>query len=240
MPTKQFEANLWIFRIGAVAAVLGSLLGMVGNIIHPQTPTGNQEGVARAIADSGTWALIHLAIIAGLILMLVGLIAISRSIKEGLAGALAWLGGTAAIAGITVGLVLVTLDGFAAKHIADFWAIAPPENKTILLQLTVAQETTSFALVALFNILFAGVTYILLGLAAVFSRVYPRWPGWVAVIAGLGSIVVGTAQAITGESTTISQALTIIFPTVITLWTVLMGVLLYRKACVLARASHDK
>jgi len=39
------------------------------------------------------------------------------------------------------------------------------------------------ALAALFSILFAGVTFILDGLAVAWSRVYPRWLGWVVVAA---------------------------------------------------------
>jgi hypothetical protein len=46
------------------------------------------------------------------------------------------------------------------------------------------EETINFALAALFNILFAGVTFILYGLAVAWSRTYPRWLGWIVVLAG--------------------------------------------------------
>jgi hypothetical protein len=59
--------------------------------------------------------------------------------------------------------------------------------------------------------------------------VYPRWLGWVVVIAGVGSIIVGSIQAYVGESTSVTRILTIIFPTVITLWLATMGVLLLRR-----------
>jgi hypothetical protein len=228
----------WIFRIGAAAAIVGSVLAMVGNLLHPVTPSGDPEGVGRVIAEAGAWTPIHLMIVVGLICMLGGLAAISRSIKGGLAGALAQFGYVAAIAGITVGVLLVTLDGLAAKHLADAWAVAPPDEKAIALRVLLAEETMNFAMAALFNILFAGVTFILLGLGVAFSRVYPRWLGWVVVVAGLGSIVAGTIQAITGESGTVTKILTIIFPTIITLWTALMGVLLYRKVASLERGSN--
>ena len=39
-----------IFRIGAVAGIVGSLLAMVGNLLHPATPIGDPKGVARTIA----------------------------------------------------------------------------------------------------------------------------------------------------------------------------------------------
>ena len=41
-----------VFRIGSVAGIIGSLLAMVGNLLHPATPIGDPEGVARTIAES--------------------------------------------------------------------------------------------------------------------------------------------------------------------------------------------
>src|ERR687897_1943502 len=110
-----------IFRIGSVAGIIGALLAMVGNLLHPATPNGDPQGVARTIAESEAWVLVHLVIVVGLILMLGGLVAISRSIEGGLSGALARLGSVAAVAGVTVGVVLVIVDGVAAKHLANAW-----------------------------------------------------------------------------------------------------------------------
>lgn len=217
------------FRIGAVAGIAGALLAMVGNLLHPATPSGDPEGVARAIAESEIWVADHLAIVLGLILMLGGLVATQRSIVGGTAGALARFGSVAAISGVTVGLVLVTLDGLAAKHLADAWAAAPAAEEATALRLVLAQETLNFALASLFNILFAAVTFILFGLAVARSGSYPGWLGWVAVVAGLGSLAVGLVQAYAGESTPVTRILTIVFPTVITLWSVAIFVLLLRR-----------
>ena len=43
------------FTIGSVAGIVGALLGMVGNLLHPPIPSGDPEGVARTIADSDIW-----------------------------------------------------------------------------------------------------------------------------------------------------------------------------------------
>jgi hypothetical protein len=82
-----------IFRIGSVAGIVGALLAMVGNLLHPATPSGDPEGVAQTIAESENWVLVHLVIVVGLIIMLGGLVAISRSIEGGLPGALPQLVG---------------------------------------------------------------------------------------------------------------------------------------------------
>ena len=42
-----------IFRIGSVAGIGGALLAMVGNLLHPATPIGDPELVARTtVSDS--------------------------------------------------------------------------------------------------------------------------------------------------------------------------------------------
>jgi hypothetical protein len=230
--TKLRASDVHLMRIGAVAGIVGALIGMIGNLIHPATPSGDPEGVARAIAGSDIWIADHVAIVVGLILMLGGLAAISRSIEvqDGLPHALSQLGYGAAIVGLTVGLILVSLDGIAAKHLADEWASAPAgSEKATALRLVTSEETFNFALAALFNIVFAGVTFILYGLAVAWSQMYPRWMGWVVVVAGAGSVVVGSIQAYIGESTSITRGLTIVFPTVITLWLARMGFLVLRR-----------
>jgi hypothetical protein len=226
--TRREEGG--IFRIGAVAGIVGALLAMVGNLLHPAPPIGDPEGVAQTIAQSERWVPVHLVIVVGLILMLGALVAISRSIEGGLPGALAQLGSVAAVAGVTVGLVDVIMDGVAAKYLADAWEAAPPEEAAAALRVVLAEEAINFAVASLFNILFAGVTFILLGLAVAWSGEYPRWLGWVVVVAGVGSVPVGLVQAYTGESIGFTRIATIIFPTIITLWVVGMSVLLWRKA----------
>ena len=47
-----------VFRIGSVAGIIGSLLAMVGNLLHPATPIGDPEGVARTIVERERWVLV--------------------------------------------------------------------------------------------------------------------------------------------------------------------------------------
>jgi hypothetical protein len=186
-------------------------------------------GVARVIADSEIWAPVHLAIVFGIMLMLGGLIALSHSIREGLPGALARFGLFAAVVGATIGLVLVILDGVAARQLAQEWASAAPDEKATALGLVHLNETVNFALASLFNFAFAAATFMLFGLAVALSDVYPRWLGWVAFVAGLASFGAGLIQALVGEPTDASRILTIFGPTVITLWLLIMGILLLRR-----------
>ena len=222
-------SDRWLFLIGGVAAIVGSLLGMVGNLIHPDTPIGDPAGVAQAIVQSEAWLPIHLAIVVGIILMFGGLVALAHSVRGDLAVSLARLGLATAIAGVAVGLVLVILDGVAARQLAEDWAAAPAAEQATALRILAANETMNFALASLFNILFAGVAFILFGLAVAASEGYPRWLGLFVVLGGLESIGAGLIQAEAGEPLVASRVLTIIGPTVITLWLFVMGILLVRK-----------
>jgi Domain of unknown function (DUF4386) len=219
-----------LYLYGGVAAVVGSLLGMVGNLIHPVTPMNDPQGVAHVIAESEAWFGIHFVIVIGIGLMLGGLVALGRSISDGPARALSRLGLFAGTVGITIGLILVILDGVAARELAKEWASAPAEQKPMALQVMLGNETVNFALASLFNLIFAGATYILFGLAVALSDVYPKWMGWIAVAAGIGSVCAGFIQGTAGVPTTTSRILTIIGPTVITLWTATIGLLLIRKS----------
>jgi len=226
-----------IYWIGGLTAMVGSLAGMIGNLLHPETPLDDDAGIAKTISTSDSWLALHLTIVFGILLMLGALVALAHSIRDGAAGALSKFGMAAGIAGIAVGLILVILDGVAAKELADRWAAAPPVEQPAALQIVLANETINFALASLFNILFAGVTFILFGLAVALSDTYPRWLGWIAVVAGAGSIGSGILQATAGKPTEATQILTIIGPTVITLWLFVIGILMVRKAVALGAAS---
>lgn len=70
----------------------------------------------------------YLVIVVAIILMLGGLVALSSTLAGGVPGALARFGRVAAVAGATVGMVLVILDG-VAKQLAEEWAAARREKR---------------------------------------------------------------------------------------------------------------
>ncbi len=221
----------WMFRIGGYAAVAGAVVGLVGNLIHPETSgPGDPEATARVVADSQIWVPLHFALAVAFILMLLGLVAIHDSITGGLAGALARLGLASAVVGTAIGVIVVSLDGFAAKHLADAWSSAPADARAGALTSFRADDSINFALLSPLNLVFAGFTFVLFGLAVAASDVYPRWLGWIVAAGGVGGAVSGLIQAYLGEPTPITDALGIASPTVITLWLLLMGVLLIRAA----------
>jgi hypothetical protein len=49
--------NHSLLRLGSGAAILGSVLAGVGNLLHPITPRDDPSGVAQVIAESDSWTL---------------------------------------------------------------------------------------------------------------------------------------------------------------------------------------
>jgi bacteriorhodopsin len=127
----------------------------------------------------------------------------------------------------------------AAPQLAEEWVAASPDHQATALALVHIQETLNFALASLFNLLFAGATFTLFGLAVALSDIYPRWLGWIVVMAGVLSIPAGLIQAFTGEPSDASRVLTVIGPTVITLWLLAMGILLMRRAAAALPSLRD-
>jgi hypothetical protein len=126
---------------------------------------------------------------------------------------------------------------FAAKHLAESWAAAAASaagGPTALTALAAfqAEDAINFALLSPLNLVFAGFTFMLYGLATAVSQAYPRWLGWMAVAGGRWrccGAVSGVVQAYLGEPSGLTKALGITAPTIITLWLLIMGILLLRR-----------
>src|SRR5215218_1883931 len=220
----------WVFRIGGGSAVAGALRGLVGNLIHPVTAGPNDpEATARAVAESRIWIPVHLALLVAFVLMLGGLVAIHDAIGGGLPGALARFGLASAVVGTAVAVVLISLDGFAAKHLAESWLASPAADRATAIGPFRAEDAINFALLSPLNLVFAGFTFVLFGLAAALGGTWPRWLGWAAAAGGAGGALSGVIQAYMGEPIAITTALGIAAPTIITLWLLVMGILLLRK-----------
>src|SRR5213592_2455212 len=98
--TSVAEDQRSILKLGGASAILGAVIGLVGNLIHPATSgPGHPAETARVVADSSIWIPLHVALLVSFVLMLGGLVAIHDSITDGRAAALARFGLIAAIVG---------------------------------------------------------------------------------------------------------------------------------------------
>ena len=219
-----------LLRIGAVLLLVGVVLPMIfGFALHPQvSDPGDTEAVLRSIVDTSGWAGVHVAILAGGFLVIGGLLALYRSITGEPGAALARLGFAAALVGGAIYSVSITIEGSGAlKVLAEAWASAA--DKAVPFSVAEAAYLVSMDIFSGGWIVFGGVVPILFGLAIALTDFYPKWLGWVAVIAGVGNAVIAIVLFSQGWTPVTNNVFTA-FAVILSLWQLVMGVLMWRKA----------
>ena len=220
----------YMMRIGAASGVLGAIVFAVGNMLHPRSDDIEVYAEQiKEVAASDFWITDHLLFFVGAILMSVFLIALHRTMLDGLAGALSRLAYFGTVASTAVITVLVGLDGMASKAIHDAWAAAPDSEKATALRVAEAMEEVDVGVFSAWIILFFGATFIAYGLAVAMSDNFPKWLGWAAAVLGLISLVVGFYQAYDGLSVFITNQAFAGSATLLTVWVLVMAILMGRK-----------
>ncbi len=220
-----------LMRIGAVAMMLGAVMAGVGNALHPRiADVANPDAVMRMIADSHAWVGIHVGILAAVLLVTGGLIALQRSITAQPAAAWARLGAAAALVSAAVVVVFSGIDGLVRKQTALAGLAATVEEKAAAVRVFDLLERVNFGFFSVWVVVFFGVTFILYGLAVRRSELYPGWLGWVALLGGVGSALIGLRLMYQGTSFSVSNILFPVFSILLTVWLFVMGALLWHRA----------
>jgi hypothetical protein len=214
-----------LYRWGGAAAVVGAVVALVTNLLHPRISNyENYVGETLAkVAKSDAWIPIHLGLLVGSLLIVLGLFAVARSMKGGPADGLARLALGSLLVAAPVAVATLLVDGYATKQIAD--AVAAGGDQTA----GAAVLHVAWALFTGLIILFVGVTPALLGMAAARSGIYPAWLGWAAVILGIVAVADGIVAAWDGPSAAFF-AVFIATSGLLTLWVLILGVLVGRRA----------
>ena len=219
-----------LFRIGAVSAITGSLLALITNVLHPRASNfeNHPEPFLTIVARTDNWVPVHLGIMFASFLVLVGQVALYRSITDERGRALALLGFIFALVSNAVLVVWMALDAVAMKHLADAFVSAPPTERATAFRTATALERMSFALESFWFTLFWGITFILYGLAVALSDHYPKWLGWVAAICGVGTVTIGLVQVLYRLSF-FTLSTNGAFAGILAVWIIVMSVLLWRR-----------
>ncbi|PFG39514.1 uncharacterized protein DUF4386 [Georgenia soli] len=198
-----------LLRLGAVSIVVGLVLQFVMGLLHPSRADPNDSAAAFAeYARSDAWTAVHMGQFVGTLLIVIGLVAASRHLARQVdgAGAAAVVAGLAAVLVAAVFAVQMAVDGVALKGAVDTWVGAAEADRQAALLAAEAVRWTEKGLSAFFQLL-NGVTLLMVGLAMVLGRLFPRWLGWVGVIAGLGELPGSVVVAYTGFSPTAALVL---------------------------------
>ncbi len=221
-----------LLRLGAALGVVGVVLQVVMDRLHPHHVDPNQSAaVFREYAHSENWTAVHLGQFIGTLLIVVALVALARALSRqpGVAGALAVVGGVTAVIVGAVFAVQMAVDGVALKAAIDSWvgAVSPSDQSSSFL---VAESVrwTEKGLSGFFQIV-NGVTLFSLGLSIAVSRSFPKWLGGVGIAAGVGFVAGGVSTAHTGFS---AAAGTFLMPATLLLALFLLGVFtsMWRRA----------
>lgn len=132
--------------------------------------------------------------------------------------------------GAAAALVLFAVDGIASQNLAQVWAAAPPDQLSTAFQVAQANQYVGFGIYGLWILEMFGLSYLCFGLAVAFGRGYPRWLGWVAIVAALAAAVVGYFQYFSGLTDLLTNKLFPAAAITLSLWSVVMGVLMWRRA----------
>lgn len=219
-----------IKKAGGAALIVGAILGLVLNILHPRTADLQDiEALLRLAADSPSWQWLHLGLAAAVTLIVIGMVVFTRSMPQGAGADWARLAFHVLVLGAAMWLVWCGLMGYTQKAVADAWAASGDADRAALQQVGFAAVKASGAMAILGAALFFGVAFVLYGWAVVQSQAYPALFGWIAVVFGVAGVIVGSELFLYGPSVLWTNVLFPIVSLVLTLWFLLAGWMTWRQ-----------
>jgi len=178
-------------KSGGVCLIVGAVTFAILRVLHGDTPAADAAAALNFVHNRPIYPAVHLLAVLAALVVLIGLLALARS----LSGPASWLIAQAAVLSATVGLAIFgvesTSEGLALAELAKAAANADPGQQVeqVRAARAVAAVTHGPSLVAI--ALMIGIPLLLLGIAMVLD-VYPTWLGCAGVvIGGLISLAAG-------------------------------------------------
>ena len=215
-------------RISGALFIVGAMMGLVGNALHPHTAGLDGAATVQAIAQNGAWVAIHLTIIVAILLIIGGFIGLTERLTGTSGGPLARLGVAAALLGGAVVTVSTAMDGFVMKALSLSSAAAPAAETATALRVATAVKAVDFGLWSIGILVFFGAAFACFGVAVIASRRFPAWFGWIAVVGAGGSAVAGLLQIAANGEVQAAETTLLVSTLLLTLWTLALGVWMWR------------
>lgn len=214
-------------RAAAGLLIVGSVLGLVGNALHPHSATADAGAHLQMIADSAPWSAIHLAVIMAILLVIGGLLGLADELAD--TPGRFWTG--LAVGGSLLGGALVTvsttIDGFAMKSFAATVADGGGDGA---IQSAAAAQSIGFGIWSVGMLVFFGAAFACFGAAILSSGRYPQRYGWTPVIGGAGSAVAALLQLAFNREVQVAETTFLVSSLVVTVWSLALGVRMWRGA----------
>ncbi|MBI1845954.1 MAG: hypothetical protein HY294_03750 [Candidatus Rokubacteria bacterium] len=221
------------YRLGALGLVAGAVLALAFNVLHPRTSVPGTAPQLALAAGSALWAVDHLGILLGTLLITGGLVALAAALQDERGAPWARYGQAGALIGAATLSVLMALDGIAFRRLAQAWRAAPEAERPALVQAATVAREIDFALLAVSTLELFGLTIVLYGLAMSQSVLFARPLGAAGVVVGAGGIADGVLLALQGPTVFAFNVLFTIVSLLATLWVLIVGVVFWRRAATL-------
>jgi hypothetical protein len=217
-------------RFGGICAIVGAVLSVAAGIgFRNLTNLYPAQDVLEILAARSwiSWPLTHLGFIAGALLWVFALVALSWTLIEGRSWALGRLGAAAIIVGAALHVLYSAVNGYGFTTLAQSWNDPSTDAFAVVVVGDALRRMLGGGWAATL-LLFHGVPFVLYGLAVAYSPRYPSWLGWVGVVGGAGSVLTGVAHLF--GKYLISLWLPVVFAIVVSAWMVAMGIMMWRHA----------
>jgi hypothetical protein len=200
--------------LSGVLLVVGFVVNGIQRMIwHPSGEEDDHEAIFTEYAASDAWVATHFAEFLLVLVALAGLLVLCHALWRE-TPYLALLAAGAIVATAAVWAVLQAVDGVTLKQAVDAWATAPGTDEATRFDDAETVRWTEWGIQSYFRLLL-GVAFLLLGAAAVVSRLVPSWLGALLVIAGLLSLAVGFSVGYAGLESGFQDAVGIVLQFVV-------------------------
>ena len=194
------------------------LAGLVVNgiqrmLLHPSGAEDDHEAIFIEYAESDVWVATHFAEFVLVLVAFAGLLVLCWVVR-GEAPYLALLATGAVIVTSATWAVLQGVDGVALKQAVDAWAAASGSEQAARFGDAETVRWIEWGLQSYFRVVLA-VAFLLLGAAAVVSRLVPSWLGVLLVVGGLLSLAVGISVGYAGLESGFQDAVGLAFQLIV-------------------------
>lgn len=212
-----------LVRLAGIAFVLGGLITLVFNILHP-LPGKDLEATMQGLLDHGVgmWVFGHLMLALGLWLLAVGFIGVRWSLRNEPGGVIARFGLYAVIIGTSAWVVHFALDGSAWAETVSAWDQAEGSRReTLFVGAELLRNITDATFLT--TTIFYWSALVLMGIGIAKSSVHPRWLGWALIVISTVLVALGVYALFHGDSPT-WDLLFAAFATLTVLWALYTGI----------------
>ena len=194
------------------------LVGFVVNaiqrmLLHPSGEEDDHKEIFTEYAESDVWVFTHFLELVLVLVAFAGLLVICRPVRRE-SPYLALLAAGAIIVTSATWAALQAVDGVTLKQSVDAWAAASGSEEATRYADAETVRWIEWGLQSYFRVLLGGA-FLLLGAAAVVSRLVPSWLGVLLMVGGLLSIAVGVSVGYAGLESGFQDAVGIGFQLVV-------------------------